>query len=161
MPAKYLAVVTSAGYAPFVVANGIEARLIEAEAALRANPSSPQWLTILNTLRTSGADGMSGLATLSDPGATLTGATATAARVELLFQERAYWLFLTGHRQGDLRRLLRQYSQYAPFRSEQLVYPTGVYTAPGTGRYGSDVNIPIPITEYANPDYHGCLDRNA
>jgi hypothetical protein len=153
-PAKYHA----SGYTPFVVANGTEAQLIEAEAAL--NTGNANWLTILNTLRTTGTGGVAGLAPLADPGANLTGNAATAARIALLFRERAYWLFATGHRQGDLRRLLRQYGQYAPFQSQQLVYPTGLYTAPGTGQYGSDVTAPIPTSEYANSNYHGCLDRN-
>jgi hypothetical protein len=38
----------------FVVADGVEARLIEAEAALHDHPNSVEWLTILNTLRASG-----------------------------------------------------------------------------------------------------------
>ena len=176
MPAKYFdpSVITSAGYAPFVVANGIEARLIQAEAALQASPNSPQWLTILNTLRTdgtttgpgqwnAGTGGVSGLAPLADSAATMTSARDSgAARVAELFHERAYWLFATGHRQGDLRRLIRQYgSEYPQFQSDQRVYPTGVYNAPGNGRYGTDVTAPIPTTEYNNPNYHGCIDRNA
>jgi hypothetical protein len=155
-PVKY----ASVGYAPFVVANGIEARLIEAEAALQANPSSAQWLTILNALRTNGTGGVNNLTPLADSGATLTGTAATAARVAELFHERAYWLFLTGHRQGDLRRLLRQYSQYAAFHSQAQVYPNGRYPAPGNGLYGQDFTVPIPTDEYSNPNYHGCLNRD-
>ena len=153
MPAKYFSVITAAGYAPFVVADGIEAQLIQAEAQLQpaSAPGGP-WLTTLNQLRES-----IGLVDTTDPG-------TAAARVALLFHERAYWLFLTGHRQGDLRRLIRQYGsqpQFPEFRSDQQVYPTGLYPAPGTGRYGSDVTVPIPTTEYANPNYHGCRDRSA
>jgi len=88
---------------------------------------------------------------LADPG-------SDSARVRLTFQERAYWMFLTGHRQGDLRRLLRQYSKYYP--NQNLVYPTGLYTAPGTGEYGSDVTAPIAVSENVNPQFHGCIDRN-
>jgi hypothetical protein len=170
MPVKYTG---SGRYVPFVVANGIEARLIEAEAALQANPAGAQWLTILNTLRTTctdaatcpdpapaGTGGVSGLAPLADSGATLTGDAAAAARVAELFHERAYWLFLTGHRQGDLRRLLRQYKQYSAFRSQAQVYPTGLYPAPGSSLYGEDFTVPIPTSEYTNPYYHGCLNRN-
>ena len=153
MPAKYFSGITAAGYAPFVVADGIEAQLIQAEAQLQpaSAPSGP-WLTTLNQLRES-----IGLVDTTDPG-------TAAARVALLFHERAYWLFLTGHRQGDLRRLIRQYGshpQFPEFRSDQQVYPTGIYPAPGIGRYGSDVTVPIPTTEYANPNYHGCRDRSA
>ena len=152
-PTKY----SAGGYTTFVVANGIEARLIQAEAQLQpaTNPAGP-WLATLNTLRT-----QAGLDPLTDPGATLSGTAVATARIALLFRERAFWLFLTGHRQGDLRRLLRQYGpQYASFQYQQQVYPSGLYTAPGTGRYGDAVNVPIPTAEYANPNYHGCLDRN-
>jgi hypothetical protein len=150
-PAKYSAA-QSGGYAPFTLASGVEARLIQAEAALQATPSAGTWLTILNTLRAT-----VGLGTLSDPGP-----TNPAAQVQLLFQERAYWLFATGARQGDLRRLLRQYGvlpQDAAFQSQQQVYPTGPYLAPGTGLYGTDVTAPIPQSEYANNLFNGCLDR--
>src|SRR5581483_874628 len=105
------------------MASGVEARLIEAEAALAAGDAS--WLTILNRLRTDGTfttaphpgdptvtdttwgpgvgavlfpNGLPGLRPLTDPG-------TPAARVDLLFAERAAWLFLTGHRLGDMRRL--------------------------------------------------------
>ena len=241
---------------PITVANGIEARLIEAEAALKAG--NPAWLTILNTLRTNGttipvpsqtvidtlgvtqcggayttcdnaanpgtggntaaygqpaagfpgftitaADtivgahtmtapdggnvqdycnthsfyipcfagdslvvltlfrpasttyaagtgGVNGLAPLSDPG-------TDAARLALLFHERGYWLYLTGHRQGDLRRLIRNYG-----RPTATVYPTGSYPLFGSfSRYGSDVTAPIPGSERANPLFHGCRSRGA
>lgn len=144
---------------PVVLASGIEARLIEAEAALHAGDA--QWLTILNTLRTTctdvatcptpapvGTGGIAGLPPLSDPG-------TDTARVSLLFAERAYWLFLTGHRQGDLRRLIRNYG-----REEETVYPTGPYYG-GFGSYGTDVTLPIPVAELANPLFHGCFDREA
>ena len=142
-PLKYSEAVTD-GFAPITVADGVEAQLIQAEAQLQPAASGP-WLTTLNRLRES-----IGLQDTVDPG-------TPAARIALLFRERAYWLFLTGHRQGDLRRLLRQYGQY--FKQQQ-VYPTGIYFAPGTGIYGTDVNVAIPTTEYNNPYYHGCLDRN-
>src|SRR5690606_12803855 len=62
------------------LANGIEARLIEAEAALQANnPGS--FISILNALRST----VSGLEPLSDP-------LSPAARQDLLFRERAFWM---------------------------------------------------------------------
>jgi hypothetical protein len=144
---------------PVVLASGIEARLIEAEAALQAG--SAEWLAILNTLRTTctesascptpapaGTGGVAGLPPLDDPG-------SASVRVTLLFTERAYWLFLTAHRQGDLRRLVRKYS-----RDAEAVYPSGVYFG-GSGIYGSDVNFPIPFQERSNPLFHGCYDRGA
>ena len=68
--------------------------------------------TILKRLH----DTLPGVTPLTDPG-------DAKGRVALLFQERAEWLYLTGHRQGDLRRLLRQYPQYWP--EQELVYPSG------------------------------------
>lgn len=40
-------------------------------------------------------------------------------RVDFLFHEQAFWLYLTGHRQGDLRRLAQAYH-----RSTELIYPS-------------------------------------
>jgi hypothetical protein len=74
------------------------------------------------------------------PGAT------TAEQVDQLFKERAYWLFLTGHRLGDLRRLIRQYG-----RNSESVFPTGNYHKGGT--YGTDVNSPVPQAEENNPNF--------
>lgn len=149
-PLKYNGVLNGSSYAAFPLADWIEARLIQAEAALHAH-DYPTWLTQLNYLRKHATvPGQTDtLATLADPG-------TDSARVSLLFQERAYWLFLTGHRQGDLRRLIRQYG-----RRQDQVYPTGSYLAPGTGVYGSDVNAPIPTAEAINPLFHGCIDRGA
>ena len=79
-----------------------------------------------------------------------------SARVVLIFDERAAWLYLTGERQGDLRRLLRQYTTW--FRRPNQVYPTGVYPA-AVGQYGNDVNAPLPETESINPLFTGCHDR--
>ena len=44
------------------------------------------------------------LAALADPG-------TPAAREDLMFRERAFWLFGTGHRLGDMRRMIRQYGR--------------------------------------------------
>jgi hypothetical protein len=173
-PKKYKTSLSSVS-SPIIVADGIEAQLISAEVALHTGDAST-WLTTLNALRTDGSfttapssdpdsvgmidtmwnagtGGVAGLRPLADPG-------ADSARVSLLFRERAYWLFLTGHRQGDLRRLIRNYASINPnVRSQSLVYPIGPYTAPGRGVYGSDVTAPIPPTEYANPLFHGCQSR--
>lgn len=156
------------GDGPIVIASGIEARLIGAEAKLAANDGS--WLTTLNALRTdgtfdtqqdpdddtktdtlwhAGTGGFAGLAPLADPGTPDT-------RVNLLFHERGFWLFLTGTRQGDLRRLIRQYG-----RQPSQVYPTGLY--PGAfNTYGNDVTLPIPGEErISNPLFTGCQGRGA
>lgn len=153
---------TLTGANPMVVASGVEARLIEAEAALKANPADGQWLAKLNALRTDGTqDGggvyhpgtgqVAGLAPLADP-------SSPAGRVDLLFRERAFWLFLTGHRQGDLRRLIRQYG-----RMQEQVYPGGTYPNSLSGElYGSDVTAPIPVEERtSNPNFTGCISREA
>jgi hypothetical protein len=125
--------------APIPLATGIEARLIEAEAALKAGDAS--WLTILNTLRATVS-----LAPLADPG-------NQQSRVLLLFRERAFWLYLTGHRAGDLRRLMRQYGF-----TQQQVWPTGPYRE--GQQYGSDVVFILTLSEQTNPNGHSCIDRN-
>jgi hypothetical protein len=98
------------------------------------------------------------LTPLADPGASLGGTAADSARVALTFQERAAWLYLTGHRQGDMRRQLRQYSRY--WRDQSALYPTGAYTGLGARFYGSAVTAPIPQDEYLNPLFHGCFSRD-
>jgi hypothetical protein len=151
-PAKYDVALAGTGIAPVPLASGVEARLIEAEAALHRGDTTA-WLATLNALRANASipgttqPNPQALPPLSDP-------HDAAARLDTLFTERAEWLFLTGHRQGDLRRLVRQYSV-----NRETVYPTGAYLAPGTGRYGTDVVAPIPPTESANPDFHGCLSN--
>jgi hypothetical protein len=124
-----------------VLASGIEARLIEAEAALQGGNATTAF-QILNTLRQS-----QGLSTLATPG-------TASARIDALFRERAFWLYLTAHRLGDMRRLIRQYG-----RSESSVFPVGEYHK--SGAYGSDVNFPVSSDERNNPNFEACLDRNA
>jgi hypothetical protein len=132
--------------APVTIVSGIEARMIEAEAQLRANNAAGS-LATLNAARTTG--GVTGLAPLTDAG-------STDARVNQLFRERAFWMFGTGHRTGDLRRLIRQYN-----RAANSVFPTGAWHKGGS--YGNDVTIPIPQAELNNPnlgsDAQTCIDR--
>lgn len=125
---------------PTVLANGIEARLIEAEGSLRAGQGAAM-LATLNALR-----GDIGLDPIADPG-------TQVAREDVLFKERAYWLYLTGHRLGDLRRQVRQYA-----RPVASVYPSGAYFKGGT--YGTDVVFPVSADERNNPKFQGCIDRN-
>jgi hypothetical protein len=148
--------------------NGVAARLVEAEAA--ANAGDPSFLTILNTLRTNGSfterkdtlgnvldtlwhagtGRVAGLRPLTDPG-------SKDARIKMVYDERAYWLFLTGNRQGDMRRLVRVYKW-----PQEQVYPSGYYPVGPTQAYGSYTNLPIPFTEQAiNPQYKGCFNRDA
>lgn len=127
---------------PVVIASGIEARLIEAEAFLRAG-DAVNFLAKLNAARATRTD----LPALTDPGTPTT-------REDLLFRERGFWMFSTGHRQGDLRRLIRQYG-----RAQDAVFPTGVWFKGGP--YGADVNFPIPFSETNNPNFVQCTDRVA
>lgn len=142
------------------LATGVEARLIEAEADLR-NGANVAWLLKLNALRANppsytGVDA-GALPPLVDPG------TATA-RENLHFKERAYWLWLTSHRLGDLRRMVKFYG-----RAQDAVFPTGPYPRSNIGgQYGTDVNLPLPIDEANNPNVPTtpggipeCIDRNA
>jgi hypothetical protein len=135
------------------IADGVEARLIEAEAALRANNPAGA-LTILNALRSNSA--LLTLRGYTGTLAPLAQAGTTAAQVDQLFKERAYWLYLTSHRLGDLRRLVRQYN-----RGTESVFPTGSYHKSGT--YGTDVNSPIPQAEDNNPNFDraGCVATQA
>ena len=132
------------------VATGVDARLIEAEVALR-NGNAAQWLTILNALRAAppklGDVQPAALAALPDPG------TANA-RVSLQFREKAFWTFGRGQRLGDLRRLIRQFG-----RPQDQVFPVGVHYKGGS--YGPDVNLPVVTDEGNNPNFKGCTDRNA
>ena len=79
--------------------------------------------------------------------------TTQAAAIDLLYRERAYWLWLTGHRLGDLRRLVRVYN-----RDTEAVFPTGQLTAPLDGTYGSGTTVTVPFSERNNPNFQGCLD---
>jgi starch-binding outer membrane protein, SusD/RagB family len=151
--------------APTAIANGVEARLIEAEAALQAgNPGT--WLTTLNALRADASlvpsvfptgwptPTFPALTPLADPG-------TAAAREDLMFRERAFWLYLTGHRLGDLRRMVRQYA-----RTADVIFPGGggkPYIIDGNnkgGNFGTEVNLPIPFDELNNPNSTGCINRN-
>ena len=120
------------------LATGVEARLIEAEAALRGGDEAGA-LAILNDLRA--------LSDELDP--------LESIATHTLFRERAYWLWLTSHRLGDMRRLVRQYGM-----DSDEVYPSGDYFRPGL-RYGDDLQLPIHQTELQNPEFQGCLNRDA
>jgi hypothetical protein len=129
---------------PITIADGVEARLIEAEAALNGGDAVGA-LTILNALRSnSSLLALRGYAAGSLPPLTLQ--ATPDAQVDQLFKERAYWLYLTSHRLGDLRRLIRQYG-----RPVNAVFPNGPYFKGGT--YGTDVNVPVPFQEQNNPNY--------
>lgn len=150
------------------LASGVEARLIQAEAALRSgNPAG--MIAILDTLRQNStaliealypgqnqtffvAGAMKRLDPLTDPGATAaTPEEAFAARRDLLFRERAFWLYNTGHRLGDLRRLSRPTNDGGYGLPTTQTFPTGPFFRGGT--YGNDVAYPVPFNEQNNELY--------
>jgi hypothetical protein len=129
---------------PVPVANGVEARLIEAEAAVAASDTATA-MADLNALRADSVhNGGFKLAALANPG-------SDTAVVSLLFRERAFWLFATGHRLGDLRRMVRQYG-YAI----NSVYPNGAYFKGAPTFFGNSTELPVPFQERNNPNYTGC-----
>lgn len=129
------------------MAKGIEARMIEAEALLQP-PNSPagDWLGPINSARAT-----VGLAALTDPG-------TADSRIDMVFNERAYWNFLEGHRLADYRRLVRQYE-----RLPMNVYPYGIYTQGGWSVLAYENNYvfsPPRNEEERNHLYTGCIDLN-
>ena len=129
---------------PVAVVNGIDARLIEAEAALQANDPVTM-LTILNALRAEPQT----IGTVTTDPAALPPLALPATReeqIDLLFREKAFWTFSRGQRLGDLRRLIRQYG-----RTQENVFPVGTHYR--GGEYGTDVNLPIPQQEDNNPNF--------
>ncbi len=130
------------------VASGIDARMIEAEVALK-NGTPAQWLAIHNALRAAppklGDVQPAVLAPLTDPG-------TAESRLSLQFREKAFWTFGRGQRLGDMRRLIKQYG-----RTEDNTFPQGVHYK--GGNYGKDVNLPVSFDETNNPNFKGCTDR--
>jgi len=137
------------------VVNGLDARLIEAEARLKANDIAGM-MTILNALRATPPK----LGEVQPTAAQLPPLAAPAnqdAAISLFFREKAFWTFSRGQRLGDLRRLIRQYN-----RPANQVFPIGVHYR--GGNYGVDVNLPVTQAEENNPELGGkpaCIDRNA
>jgi len=150
------------------LATGLEARLINAEAALSRGDTAA-FMAALNGLRASPPTyilaGEQGTAVPGDqprpiaPMAALATPDSAAAAVDLLFSERARWLWGTGHRLNDLRRLVRPVGTRGGYgRAENTVFPNGLYFKNGLV-YGTDVNYPVPLDETNNPNFTQCLDR--
>jgi hypothetical protein len=134
------------------VLNGTDARLIEAEAQLRAgNPAG--MLATLNALRATPPKVGDVQPTAAQLPPLVLPAT-TAGQVDLLFREKAFWTFGRGQRLGDLRRLIRYYQ-----RTPDTTFPVGAHYRGGV--YGVDVNLPVPQEEQNNPNFTGCFDRKA
>jgi starch-binding outer membrane protein, SusD/RagB family len=146
--------------------HGLDARLIEAEAALAAgNPA--QMMSILNTLRATAIQltAPSPTSTGTHPGwttpvmAALVDPGTQRGREDLLFREMAFWQFGRGHRLGNLRRLIRDYGRAAD-GSDAGGYPMGTHYKGGV--YGNDLNLPVTTDEQiGNPNFTACLDRKA
>jgi hypothetical protein len=140
------------GYAsPIPLATGIEARLIEAEASLNGQlpgGGAADALARLNALRAGGPAGLTALAAQPD----------AASRAQQLFAERAFWLFATAHRLGDMRRLIRPVSAGGYGLPFSTVFPVGPYPK-GGAPYGADANLPVPVDELNNPNFKQCIDR--
>jgi hypothetical protein len=127
------------------IMQGVDARMIEAEATLKGGDTGGA-LTILNAARATKS-----MAPLADAG-------TAAARLAQLFREQAFWEFSRGYRLGNLRRLVRQYGM-----DQSQVFPVGAWHKGGT--YGSDVNMPVPQAEENNPNLGitevTCMNRGA
>jgi hypothetical protein len=131
-----------------IIANGVEARLMVIENELQGG-NAGAWAQVfadLNALRSSATPTVPPMTADSLP-------TSQTQAVNLFFKERAYWLWLTGHRLGDLRRLVRDYG-----RDAEAVFPTGNLTLPLAGTYGTTTAITIPKSERNNPNFSGCLE---
>jgi hypothetical protein len=132
------------------IVNGLDARLIEAEAKLQANDIAGM-MTILNALRTApptqGIFKPAAMTALPVP-------ADKASATTLYFREKAFWTFSRGQRFGDLRRLVRQYG-----RPADQVWPSGPFHK--GGNYGPDVTYPVTDNEKTNPNFTGCVDRIA
>ncbi len=129
-------------YAPMTIATGVEAYLIRAEAALKSG--DPDWLALLNTPRREAI--IPRMTDLEDPG-------TPAGRVDLLYRERAFWLYLTGRRLGDLRRLMRNYQ-----RDPQTLFPIGDYPFGGSYKTATSIQFKIEMLQRYNPKITGCTD---
>jgi hypothetical protein len=147
---------------PFNIVSGLDARLIEAEVMLKQRNIGGM-MAILNALRASPP----ALSTTYRPPAmaALPVPPTQEEAVRLFFREKAFWTFGRGQRQGDLRRLVRQWgpgstANFAAF-SAGNVFPIGDYYsnnglrdgtyAQTTGNPG-EVTFPINENRSTNPN---------
>jgi hypothetical protein len=146
------------------LATGVEARLIEAEAALEDGHVA-DWAGALDALRAGAANSYLHLASAM-PSLTADSTTlaSPAMQVDVMFRERAFWLFGLGTRLGDMRRLIRQYGRTADSVFPVGTYPNGtnsVYLTSPVPSYGNAVAMPLPTEASGytstNPQYRGCL----
>ena len=133
------------------LASGLDARLIEIEAQLRAGDYVAMTAG-LNALRAAPPK----LGEIQPTAAQLPPLLVPASQADaenLYFREKAFWTFTRGQRLGDLRRLVRQYG-----RTVANTFPEGTHYRGGP--YGPDVNLPVPKDEEKNnPNFTSCTDR--
>lgn len=123
------------------VSSALEARYILAEAQGR----TPENIRFLNVRSRAGQVDLS--LNPTPPTAPQLAATATDAQyLAFLMDQRRRDFFLDGHRQGDLRRYIRLYSQN--------FYPTGNHPTANRGTYGTSVCfVPTQAEITGNPGY--------
>jgi starch-binding outer membrane protein, SusD/RagB family len=124
---------------PFVVANYTEARLIVAEGLIFAG-NYAGGKAILDGLR-----GTVGLGPLPD-----SSGAGQKAWIQQLLSERAYWFYVTGHRLGDWRRVLRP-----PYSGSPWMFVINDVYAGGTA-VSTELELPTPQLTDPNPNYVPC-----
>jgi starch-binding outer membrane protein, SusD/RagB family len=133
-----------------VVGSYTEAQLIVAEGDLFAGNYAGA-LTIMNTLRANFASPVplpAGFPTTLGP-LPSAGANEKAQMLQLL-SERAFWMYVTGHRLGDWRRVLRP-----PYNGGLFSFVTSDVYPVGTGIMNI-LEFPTPQTTNPNPNYVAC-----
>lgn len=141
VPNMLYQLVWPADAASVALMSGLQARLYEAEALNRTG-NWPDALVILNALRAAPLGygrTIAVMPALVDPG------TADGRR-DLIFREKAFWLFGTGHRYPDMRRMMRQYAM-----TPNQVLPNGTWQIGRSPGYGTDVVFRTPTVETFNP----------
>jgi hypothetical protein len=137
---------------PTPILSGLDARLIEGEAKLKAGDFAGM-MVILNALRAAPQN----LGAITTPVMTaLATPTTQKDAIDLFFREKAFWTFGRGQRLGDLRRLIRVYGRAADGSD---TFPSGLFFK--GGNYGADVNFPVTVDEQNNPEFKACTDRKA
>jgi starch-binding outer membrane protein, SusD/RagB family len=136
------------------LATGLEAALIVAESQLQAGQTTA-WAASLNALRRSSGTLLASGAAIDSLPTDSTTMAADTLQVSVMFRERGFWLYLTGHRLSDMRRLIRQYH-----RTADHVFPTGLDVVTGSP-YGTSIEFPVSSDESNNPNSHGCLNNDA
>jgi hypothetical protein len=129
---------------PVTLADYTEAQLMVAEGDLFAGNYAGA-LQIMNTLRAS-----SGLTWAARDALADLSAASRKAQMQQILSERAFWMYVTGHRLGDWRRMLRSPYNAAPYSFvTEDVYPVG-------GSLSTTLEFPTPQLTSPNPNYKAC-----